>query len=354
MKINPSSSSALFSLLRLALGTGDCEADLRGLSDGGWRELVVLASAQGVAAIAFDGLQKLYDAEPGLKLGIDRESVSGFRYKWLSSVFKAERDYAANVCAAEALAKKTPLVVLKGISVARKYPVPSHRQSVDLDVYGFRDFVPDDECRIVRDDYKHTAFRFREVMVEYHKSLTVWRSLKGGREIEQTLREELGAPEGMFAGEEFNALFLAVHSYVHFMLEGGITLRHLCDWMLVFDDLKKENPKEGERVLEILGRFGMREFTESMTRVTGYVCTGEPLQLGGTDRRMLDDILSLGDRKHFADGHLDAAFDILFRSGWKFKAFARESNVACLVRCVLGWLRLRIFSRSSREIGTSA
>lgn len=50
---------------------------------------------------------------------------------------------------------------------------------------------------------------------------------------------------------------------------------------------------------------------------------------------MLDDILALGKKKRFKNGHLNMAYNILFRNGWKFSAFAKESNLACLVRC--GW-----------------
>ena len=72
-----------------------------------------------------------------------------------------------------------------------------------------------------------------------------------------------------------------------------------------------------------------------MARVANYVCKEPSTELTIIDQRMLDDILSLGKKKRFKNGHVDTVYNILFRNGWKFSAFAKESNLACLVRC--GW-----------------
>ena len=58
-----------------------------------------------------------------------------------------------------------------------------------MDVY-----INDDDDRllqnvkVIRDDYKHTGFMYKGVLVEYHKSLIGWKSLSSGRYIEKTLR----------------------------------------------------------------------------------------------------------------------------------------------------------------------
>ena len=117
------------------------------------------------------------------------------------------------------------------------------------------------------------------------------------------------------------------------MLEDGISLKHIIDWYLCFNEDENENLRE--RVLASVETFGMREFAESMTRVAEYVCKDPSTALTKTDSRMLDDILALGKKKRFKNGHLNMAYNILFRNGWKFSAFAKESNLACLIRC--GW-----------------
>ena len=139
----------------------------------------------------------------------------------------------------------------------------------------------------------------------------------------------MGTTDGIYPDDYFNALFLTVHSYTHFMLEDGISLKHIMDWYLCFN----ENLRE--RVLATVETFGMREFAESMTRVAEYVCKDPSTALTKTDSRMLDDILAIGKKKRFKNGHLRMAYNILFRNDWKFRAFAKESNLACLVRC--GW-----------------
>ena len=127
---------------------------------------------------------------------MDSPELEPLKYEWFGATFQAEGDYGKTVEAAEELAKKFPIVVLKGLAVARKYPIPSHRASVDLDVYINDDDDDNDDddrllqnVKVIRDDYKHTGFMFQGVMVEYHKSLIAWKSLKNGRFIEKTLRD---------------------------------------------------------------------------------------------------------------------------------------------------------------------
>ena len=325
-----SSANILFRLLRAALGS---ETEVSLPDDVDWNEVIDLSFEQGVAAIAVDGLQKFYEANPGLELALDKPKLEPLKYEWFGATFQAEGDYGKTVEAAEELAKKFPIVVLKGLAVARKYPVPSHRASVDLDVFGEEEMLKQVQHDVIRDDYKHTGFMFQGVMVEYHKSLIAWKSLKNGKHIERTLREALGTPDGIYPNDYFNVLFLTVHSYTHFMLEDGISLKHIIDWYLCFNEDENENLRE--RVLATVETFRMREFAESMTRVAKYVCKDPSTALTKTDSRMLDDILVLGKKKRFKNGHLNMAYNILFRNGWKFKAFAKESNLACLIRC--GW-----------------
>lgn len=330
--IDPS-ANILFQLLRLALGN---KVECKLSSDINWREVIGLSFEQGVAAIAVDGLQRLYETNPGLELALDKPELESLKYEWFGATFQAEGDYGKTVEAAEELAKKFPIVVLKGLAVARKYPISAHRSSVDLDVYINDDDNDDDDrllqnVKVIRDDYKHTGFMFQGVMVEYHKSLIGWKSLKNGRYIEKTLREALGTPDGIYPNDYFNALFLTVHSYTHFMLEDGISLKHIIDWYLCFNENEDENLRE--RVLATVEAFGMREFAESITRVAEFVCNDPSTALTKTDSRMLDDILALGKKKRFKNGHLNMAYNILSRNGWKFRAFAKESNLACLFRC---------------------
>ena len=317
------SANILFQLLRTDLGN---ETELSLPDDVDWKEVVDLAFNQGVAAIAVDGLQK-----SGSNALLESDDLENLRYELFGEALACEEDYGKQKEALEKLRKEISegLVVLKGLSIARKYPIPSHRGCVDLDVFGPEEMLKQVQHDVIREDYKHTGFMYQGVMVEYHKSLIGWKSLKKGKFIEKTLRESLGTPDGIYPNDYFNALFLAVHSYTHFMIEDGISLKHIIDWYLSFN----ENLRE--RIMATVESFGMREFVESMTRVAEYVCKDPSTTLTKTDSRMLEDILSLGKKKRFNNGHLNMAYNILFRNGWKFRVFAKETNIGCLIRNVI-------------------
>lgn len=326
------SENILFRLLRAALGN---ETEVSLPDDVDWNAVVDLAFDQGVAAMMVDGLQK-----SGTNALLESEELEDLRYELFGEALSCEEDYRKQKETLEKLREEIPegLVVLKGLSIARNYPEPSHRGCVDLDVFINKNDNNDSflqNVQVIREDYKHTGFMYQGVMVEYHKSLIGWKSLKKGKYIEKTLRESLGTPGSIYPNDYFNALFLTVHSYTHFMIEDGISLKHIIDWFLLCKEFRGESLELRERASKTLESFGMREFAESMTRVADYVCKDPSTALAKTDSRMLDDILALGKKKRFKNGHLNMTYNILFRNGWKFKAFAKESNLTCLIRC--GW-----------------
>lgn len=329
-----SSVNILLQLLRLALGN---KVERASYLDLDWREAISLSFEQEVAALAVDGLQKLYEENPGLKLDIDKPELEPLKYQWFGSTIKAEENYKRVVAAAKALAQKCPIVVLKGMAIARKYPEPSHRASGDLDVFGYGGALEFTQCDIsakyiIYSDYKHFGFLFHGVLVEYHKCLIAWKSLKKGIIIEKTLQDAIGIPNDIFANDYFNALFLAVHSYLHFMLEDGISLKHICDWWVAGIGILPD--VEQQRLLKAVEQFGMKEFVASITHVAKYVCDNPSTELTETEWRMLDDVLSLGRKRRFKNGHLNMVYHILFYNGWKFKVYADESNIVCLLKCV--------------------
>ena len=72
----------LYKLLRIAFGT---ETNLSVPEGVDWPALVALATEQGVAALAYDGLQKCYEANPGLVLSLDNEQKA-VKYDWFGAV----------------------------------------------------------------------------------------------------------------------------------------------------------------------------------------------------------------------------------------------------------------------------
>lgn len=408
----------LFKLLRLALGT---EADASLPEGVDWPALVELASQHGVAALAYDGLQKCYEADPRLVLPLDRE-FKQVKYDWFGAVLNVEIQYEAKWNAVVELAQAFTSVglrtlVLKGFLVSSCYPVPQHRYSCDFDCFLMGEGpVTDREAyelgnrtmeasgvKVDRSHYKHSSFHFKGINVENHQFLTGWRGsrrwkrfelelegmLEGSRPVEGSSgalgtsgamrpSEGLRPVEGtsLLVGPPlFNALFLTRHAHQHFLIEDGISLRHVCDWAMFLRRYHSEF--DWDEFLGVCARYGLDRFACSMTRLAAYVCgvdvsggfngvsggvndvfggvndvSGGVKDVSGgfnnvsggllpEDGMLLNDILTMGQRFSVSGGIVTGsrsglALKIL-RSGWKFRYFSDETRLGCLLRYVWGY-----------------
>lgn len=304
---------ALLYLVRLGIGN-DTESgfDFTGVD---WRNLVDSSFAQGVPAIAVDGLQSLYEFHSGLELEIDSPEMEALKYEWFGSIFQAEENHKTHK---RALRKLTDLfgsqgirvLLLKGLGVGRYYPTPSHRQCGDIDIYLFGDYEKGNKIieslgiEINRENSKHSVFTFNFVMVENHKSfldLDVTSAERRNNEIiSSTVSEGVDSGEGyVFPDSLTNYLFLIRHIAKHFCESGGITIRHLLDWGLFMQgeretlDVQKGN--------ELIERMGLTQIKDIFTRLSAYV-TGfdlsfalsrhnQSLELQSVDEKFLDEIL---------------------------------------------------------------
>lgn len=240
----------LFSLLRLALGTSSGEAvDLSTLKKADWQKLVNLSFEQGVAALAVDGLQKLYESCPDLELELDSPELETLKYEWFGSCFDAEQNYAKHLGAIEKLAslynaQSIPMLLMKGYGLSLNYPVPNHRPSGDIDVYlygygYFGDQMVQNlfKCDVKQNEDKHSVFQIDGVSVENHACFvndTIQPSLTGLNvtltEIaDESIEHKVGSSVLKLPSPMFNALFLPFHCAGHFV-HGEATVRQLCDW----------------------------------------------------------------------------------------------------------------------------
>ena len=357
---------ALFKLIRIGVGTeapepGTAEA----LTDVDWPALEALASEQGVSALAYDGLQKCYEANRGLVLPLDRV-LKPVKYDWFGSVLNVEIKYEQMRKAGAELGDLFGSVglrtlVLKGLSLALCYPVPQHRYSCDFDCFLMGSeqasvpvsdrsayekgnlLVEAEGVKVDRFHYKHSAFEYKGINVENHQFLTGWRGSRKWKgfevELERMLEGEgaLRPLEGtclLVGPPMFNALFLTRHAHQHFLIEDGITLRHVCDWAMFLrrfrDDL------DWDTFMSICRRYGLESFAGSMTRLAVYVCgIDAPVsgELMPEDRMLLKDILTV--KGGGGSGRFGMALRIL-RSGWKFRYFSDETRVGCLLRYAWG------------------
>lgn len=236
----------LFCLLRVGLDLRE-STDIAEDNVIDWKELQSLASAQGVMAIAWDGLQKLITTG---KLPDRLHPEKKLKLQWAYNVMKIEKQYAQQLSAIDKLGKfyskhGIPMMVLKGYGLSLNYPVPSHRPCGDIDIwlYGKQpqaDALLQSERRIEVDvdKHHHTVFYFDGVMVENHYDFLNVHSHISNREIEHCLQElamlhgetiEIDGHTIYLPPVDFNALFLLRHAAAHFAA-AKINLRHVIDW----------------------------------------------------------------------------------------------------------------------------
>lgn len=270
------SAEILFGLLRASLGTLTDSVNLSAVSGELWKEVVGLSFEQGVAAIAVDGLQKLYEHHPEMELELDSPNLEDLKYGWFGEVFAREEDYHKYVEDICSLAKTyseagIEMMVLKGYGLSLNYPVPAHRPVGDIDVY-LSDWRRGDE--IIRKmgmaiDYSHhhhSVFNWNGQMVENHYDIENRYADKDGKLLDDLLKElagkgrkevEVDGVKLYFPTPAFNGIFLIQHSASHFAGE-HITLRHLLDWALFVDKEWKEI--DWPFVVDWITHLGLRRF----------------------------------------------------------------------------------------------
>lgn len=235
----------------LALGLGhDAAFDFSpGTID--WPALIRYAMAQGLDAIAFDGVQALYERRPELTEALD-QALGETKFDWLGLTLQAEQDYERYRRTLRDLvafygAEGIPVLLLKGYGLSLDYPVPRHRPTGDIDIYLFGQWRRADEAlsakrgiRIDTSHHHHTVFTFEDRTVENHFDFLNVYSRASNRRLEAVLKgkaeagwREIGIDGRVLRlpGADFNALFLLRHAASHFA-SVDINLRQLLDWLL--------------------------------------------------------------------------------------------------------------------------
>ena len=215
-----------------------------------WREVYTLASAQGVLAVAWDGLQRLAAEE---KLSADQQPDRTLKIQWAYNVDCIEKRYARQKRVISRLADfycehGMGMMLLKGYGLSMNYPVPEHRPCGDIDIWLFgRQRDADEALRkesgvdIDEEKHHHTTFTLDGIMVENHYDFLNIHSHASNREIDERLKRLAATQTGerievdgrpvFLPPPDLNALFLLRHSAVHFAA-AEIGLRHVVDWAL--------------------------------------------------------------------------------------------------------------------------
>ena len=215
---------------------------------GEWSAVMNIASAHGLSAIAYDGLEKALDSNPERRNEIPKTLLLQWYGQCIHQTALFKEKWKA-ACSLSSLLGEHGIeaVVLKGRSIAQHYPIPAHRYSCDLDL-----FVAGDDweraCEILeakgiwleREVYKEVEFTFEGLYVELHRYITPVRGNKTLLRFEIYLRNILKAsPKTYFEGTRLVCppLMFTVMLYIEHalgdLLHGKLTLKHVADWVVL-------------------------------------------------------------------------------------------------------------------------
>ncbi len=245
-----SSEKILFSLLRSALHkTPPTGIDWSKVTEDEWKKCVSMAVRHGVVATAWEGVEMLLP---------EFQPPKAIKLTWAMTVQKHEKRYERYCRAADELSSiyaenGIVMVQLKGVGLSSYYPVPSHREGGDIDIYTYsadREKLSDSEANRLADklmeekgievEYhssKHSNFFYKGIPIENHKTFLNVKTLKFANQMDILLHEMLNPSETllcdgrykvMIPSPEFNAIFLSFHAGQHYC--AGLRIHHLFDW----------------------------------------------------------------------------------------------------------------------------
>lgn len=352
--------NTLSHLLRIAIGTENASVGTMNTKGVSWQDVYILARKQGVLAIAFDGLVKLFEQ--------DKEFAKSFplqlKLQWINASLTIEQRYEKQRIVCSELVEEWSkaginTVCLKGMSFSTYYPVPNHRECGDFDCYLYGNFEKGNDiaralgARVSNDFYKHSEIVYRNVMVENHQYIVATRESRKRRSfnalLDGILRDEkslttLFDTKILMPQPMFNALFMMYHSYTHFLAE-GIRLRHILDWALFIE--KEQFNLDWERFYTICEEQGLRTFVDVQTAIVvdvfGVKIKNSAVVAASIyTERVLKSVIEDEDAIFSQNiGKWHARILLvrnLFNSRWKYRAFSNQGIISKLFSLVMGYL----------------
>lgn len=254
-------------LLLLRLGTGtikasdkECEV-LLPLSIGQWKGIMALAERQGVAAITFDGVQRLFEIyQKKIKAAADPPAewmrwvleCTGLmtQYEQMNLQQKKVISEIADIFDKEGVR----MMIFKGQANASFYQRQSHRAAGDIDCWLFGDADKGDSilkkngANVTFNWYRHSKIAFRHETIENHRVMGHTRGNRKLKEMERELEAMLepselkpidGCGKALMPSGQFNACFLTYHALHHFISE-GLRMKQILDWAMFLQTQQKE------------------------------------------------------------------------------------------------------------------
>ena len=264
----------LLDLVRAALWKSAADQrTFKGVSREDWTQVLRLASRGGVTALAFEGAVGLPEE---LRPSRDLLLGWGVNAHRLADRYRRQEETAGEL--ARRLGERSVrMMVLKGLGTARYYPQPSLRECGDIDIWLFgrwedgNRFARENGLEVENHNAKHSVFAFRGTPVENHRTFldeTLYAmDRRLDRELGSILQQnpcqeaQIGEGEVFFPPADFDALFLARHTAMHFT--AGLSLRHLTDWACFLDT--QSGRLDAPAFRRRLQREGLERFTGALT-----------------------------------------------------------------------------------------
>lgn len=218
-----------------------------------WEQLCTLSDRQRTTAMIADSILLLpEELQPPrtlrLKLLLQREQIE-------------KRNNHVNRVLGEITAQYNDLdcsaILLKGQGAAVNWPVPLHRSPGDIDLFFFRKgdyeranrWVREQGVRCEQESVKHLGFDWKRVHIENHRVMATFERPKYNQrylgEEGQLIsagnweKEKIGYSEVLLLPPTFNACFLFIHLFHHF-IHAGVSTRQLSDWILLLQQKQQE------------------------------------------------------------------------------------------------------------------
>ena len=270
-------NSLFFELLQVALGTREKLSRVPNARE--WQALYDEAERQAVVGVLLGGLERLPNEQlPPLDL----------KLQWIGETQMMEAEYRQHCKRVVELSSRFRAVgfkscILKGVTIARYYPMPKRRQCGDIDLWTFG--RRKDVMKWLRSQYEigHNVWHnvgveiFEDVPVEIHFH-PAWlyqpiHNKKLQRFFEEHKTQSMESHEGLKGfccpSALFDAVFSLVHSYRH-LLTAGIGLRHVVDYYYILKALKHEDRMV---VNGFIRQLGIIRFAGAMMWVLNEVCS---------------------------------------------------------------------------------
>ncbi len=258
---------ALLRLLAWELFDKEPEIDAAAVD---WQHVLAEADRQVLTALLYPGLKRLS--------GVPEEIVSAARSAAISSAMQWERILPVLAEIVRKLGERNiPCAVLKGASVAMRYPHPELRVPGDIDVLvnecdmtAASETLTEMGFALDHTTEMHDCFSRMDATVELHRAASVFPDTQKGRFAKAYMAEALqSAQMRTFQGRQipvltgaYQMISLLAHMERH-MCTSGIGMRQIADWAAAIQTIEAAQEQE---LLQVLENCGLLHYAQIVTR----------------------------------------------------------------------------------------